>query len=255
MSKKKLGTLVTQIIASPKVQKLWQVKDRGVPVFVHTIDVTLLCLDHFSEWREKFPSLSLDSITIGSLLHDLSKASAREGGQVSHSYIMSTTPDQAVREAIDVLDEAQMTSRVSLPPDEIDHIWHIIASHHGRWGKVPPSTPEAQLVHEMDYYSATHHRCSPIDSNDILPLLHAGHKCTTIAARLGVGASVVHARLKDACRAERVRDWVDLIDIWQTRGYVICGSLERMEQVERVRKLMQLAQEAPRPILDAIARC
>ncbi|MCL4551952.1 MAG: hypothetical protein M1305_00125, partial [Candidatus Marsarchaeota archaeon] len=43
-----------------------------------------------------------------SLLHDLSKASARENGTVSHSYLMSNAPEEAVREAMDVLDEAQV---------------------------------------------------------------------------------------------------------------------------------------------------
>lgn len=254
MPKRRLEALVTHLVASPKVQSLWRVKDRGVPVFVHTIDVTLLCLERFPEWHEKVAGLSLEAITIGSLLHDLSKASTRENRAISHSYLMSTAPEKAVGEAMDVLDEAQLATGFYLPPDIVDHIWHIIASHHGRWGKIMPSTHEALLVHQMDYYSAMHHRCSPVDANDILPLLQQGHRSTTIAARLGVGVSVVRERLKEACRSEGVRDWVDLLAIWEDRGYVICGSLERMEQVERVRRIVQLALQAPRPILDVLAR-
>lgn len=225
-----------------------------MPVFVHTIDVTLLCLDKFPEWREKIPELCLESVTLGALLHDLSKASAREGGKVSHSYIMSTSPEKAVREALDVLEEAQFMTGTHLSPERIDHIWHIIAAHHGRWGKVSPRTPEAALVHEMDYYSATHNRCSPVDSNDILPLLKEGQKWAAIGSRLGVSTSVLRDRLKEACRAERVHNWVDLMAIWEQRGYVVSGSLERMERVDRVRRLMQTASQAPRPIIDAIAR-
>lgn len=254
LPKRKLGVLVTHLMASPKMKSLWRVSDRGVPVFVHTVDVTLLCLESFPEWRERASGLSLEAITIGSLLHDLSKASARENGTVSHSYLMSNAPEEAVREAMDVLDEAQVAAGVSISPDLADHIWHIVASHHGRWGKIMPSTPEALLVHQMDYHSATHNRCSPVDANDILPLVRQGHKGTTIAARLGVGASVVRSRLKEACRAEGVRDWVDLLRIWEDRGYVICGSSERMAQVERVRNIMRLAIQAPRPIIDAIER-
>ncbi len=254
MAKTKLRALVSALVASPQMQDLWQIKDRGVPVFVHTVDVTLLCLDRFPEWQEKFPYLGLDAITIGSLLHDLSKLSTRQGRAISHSYLMSTSPAEAVCEAMNLLREVQFTAAISLAPEELDHIWHIIASHHGRWGKVPPSTPEALLVHEMDYYSATHHRCSPVDANDALPLLDQGHKCATVAARLGVGTSLVRTRLSEACRAERVRDWGELVRIWRGRGYVLTGSLERMEQIEQVRNLMKLASEAPKPILDALTR-
>ncbi|MBI2953267.1 MAG: HD domain-containing protein [Chloroflexi bacterium] len=254
MPNRKLEALVTHLVASPRVQSLWHISDRGVPVFVHTIDVTMLCLEKFPEWREKFPSFSLEATTIGSLLHDLSKASTRFSGQISHSALMSTAPDRAVREAMDVLDEAQSSAGFSLESEQIDHIWHIIASHHGRWGKVMPSTPEALLVHQMDYFSATYHRCSPVDANDILPFVRDGLKMVTVAARLGVGTSVVRDRLKEACRAEGVRDSRDLLKVWESRGSVVCGSLERMERVEYIRGLKELALQAPRPILEAIAR-
>ena len=221
-------------------------------MFVHTIDVTLLCLEAYPEWRERFGSLNLDAITIGSLLHDLNKVSARRTFARSHSEIMSTDPIEAVREAVEVLDRAQRETGVCLEHSVVDHVWHIVVSHHGRFGKIAPATPEAVLVHRCDLYSATHHRCAPVDANDILPLFSAGYRCSAIALKLGVGTSVVRKRLAEACRAERCTDIETLLDVWRSKGTVLTGPLERMRQMERVRALIQLAKECPLPVVEAI---
>ncbi|MCL5960923.1 MAG: HD domain-containing protein [Chloroflexi bacterium] len=225
-----------------------------MPVFVHTIDVTLLCLEAYPEWRERHPALSLEAITIGSLLHDLNKVSARRAHLRSHSEIMSTDPIEAVKEAVEVLDRVQLEARIRYERDMLEHIWHIVVSHHGRFGKIAPATPEAALVHQCDLYSATYHRCAPVDANDILPLYDAGCKCSAIAAKLGVGTSVVRSRLSDACKAERCQDWVALRDIWRQRGSVLVGPLERINQMEQVKTLIRLANESPQPIVEAIKR-
>ncbi|MBI4321754.1 MAG: HD domain-containing protein [Chloroflexi bacterium] len=255
MSIKALESLVTTIVASEKVQGLWRIRDRGMPVFVHTIDVVLLCLEAFPEWRERYPKLNLEAITVGGLLHDLTKLSARESHIRSHSTIMKEMPEQAISEAVDVLDAAQLVTGPVLSPEEVDHIWHIIVSHHGVWGKVQPHTPEAALVHQCDLHSAMRNRCSPVDANDILPLLNRGHRLAVIAAQLGVGTSVVRMRLGEACRWEHVPDWPGLLEIWLKRGHVVCGGLDRMRQMERIKLLMKLAAEAPGPILEALRRC
>ena len=225
-----------------------------MPVFVHTIDVALLCLEAYPEWRERYGSLNLEAITIGSLLHDLNKVSARRTFARSHSEIMSTDPIEAVREAIEVLDRAQLETGLRLERDLVDHIWHIVVSHHGRFGKIAPATPEAVLVHECDLYSATHHRCAPVDANDILPLFSAGYRSSAIAARLGVGASVIRKRLAEACRAEHCADWVTLVEVWRQKGTVLAGPLDRARQMERVRTLVQLANQSPKPVVEAIRR-
>ena len=255
MSPEALESLITAIVASPKFQALWHIRDRGMPVFVHTVDVVLLCLDNYPEWHERSPTLDLKAVTVGGLLHDLSKLSARESGVRSHSEIMSFAPIDAIKEAMDVLDEARLSTGVGLSEEDVDHVWHIVASHHGRWGKIQPRTPEAALVHECDLYSAMHHRCYPVDANDILPILHGGCRLSAAASRLGVGTSVVQMRLKEACRMEHVGDWTGLLEVWNRRGYVVCGTLDRMRNMERVKTLMTLAAEAPTPILEALSRC
>lgn len=225
-----------------------------MPVFVHTVDVVLLCLDRFHEWQDRFTELCLEAVVLGALVHDLSKASARENGGISHSVLMCTAPDKAAREAIDALEETSQAVGIRLPSDLVEHIGHIVMSHHGKWGRVLPGTAEALLVHQMDYFSAMHNRCAPVDANDIIPLLRQGYRGAEIASRLGVSVEVVRSRLKEACRAEGVSEWICLLPVWEERGYVATGSPEHMARIGRVRALTQLARQAPQPIIDAIAR-
>ncbi|MCL4459725.1 MAG: HD domain-containing protein [Chloroflexi bacterium] len=252
MTSEELSYFVEELFASPQMQSLWEIKDRGMPVFAHTIDVALLCLEAFPEWREKFPTMDLTVVIVGSLLHDLSKVAARRSKTTTHSQIMSSEPTQAVAEAIDLLEKIQLRTGILLTLGELDHIWHIIASHHGTWGKVSPWTPEAALVHQCDYLSATQHRVAPVDANDIVPLLEEGLSLKTIAAQLDVSTSVVYQRLKEACRAERVDDGRELRRRWQERGFVLTGSLGRMRQLERARHIVKRAREAPRCIVEVI---
>ena len=251
MADRALIALVEAVVTAGPMRALWQIRDRGMPVFAHTIDVALLSLSAFPEWRERFPCLNLRAVTIASLLHDLNKVSAREGGDASHSKVMSTDPGQALPEAIDVLQGAQWQTGVQLAADDIDHIWHIIVSHHGRWGKIQPRTPEAALVHQCDFQSATTHRLTPVDASDILPLLDQGLRWREVAARLEVTTSVVRDRLREACRAERLADALELLRIWRQRGYVVTGTLERMRHFEEARAALEEARLAP----AGIVRC
>jgi len=247
-----LVALVEAVIAAAPMQALWQIKDRGMPVFAHTVDVTLLSLAAFPEWRERFPGLNLRAIAIASLLHDLNKASARRSGDTSHSKVMSTDPAQALGEAVDVLQAAQWQAGVRLAAADVDHIWHIVVSHHGRWGKIQPQTPEAILVHQCDFQSAIAHRLAPIDASDILPLLDQGLRWREVAARLEVTSGVVRDRLREACRAERVADPPELLRIWRRRGYVVTGTLQRMRQFEELRAVIGEARRAPANIVRCL---
>jgi hypothetical protein len=110
---------------------------------------------------------------------------------------------------------------------------------------VRPRTPEALLVHRCDYYSAIHHRLAPVDANDILPLLSEGYRWQQVSARLGVGRAVVKSRLQESCKAEYVRDWVDLMEVWRERGRVCAGSPDRMRQLARARLVIRLARQMP----------
>lgn len=244
--------LLRTLIILPSVQSLWAIHDRGMPVFAHSMDVALLCLDAYPDWRERFPGFRLDVVLVGSVLHDLSKASARLGNGLSHSHIMTHEPGIAVAEAVTVLDEAQRASGVSMDAEGVDHVWHVVAAHHGRWGKVTPQTPEALLLHRSDNHSALHHRIAPVDANDILPLLDQGYKWTQIGEKLGISRGIVKSRLQDACRAERVRTPAELLERWHEHGEVLAGTAEQTRQFERARFIIDFAHRCPETLLDRV---
>ena len=251
-----LEVYLRALVAAPMMRALWDVSDRGVPVFVHSVDVLLLCLQRFPEWRSRNPQIDLAAVTIGAMLHDSSKLSARALHGCSHSHLMSVDPERAVDAARLVLDELTVTNGLPLAPERREQVEHIVASHHGRFGKVHPRTPEAHLVHLCDLYSSTNHRIAPVDSNDILPLLASGCRMQQVGALLGVGREVVKSRLVESCRAEHVRDWVELLGIWRSQGNVAAGPPERAEQIRQVRRLMDVARKAPDslvPQLRAVA--
>ncbi len=252
MTPESFCSLLTALIELPLVQGLWSVADRGMPVFAHSMDVALLCLDHYPDWRERFPGFRLDVVLLGCVLHDLSKASARHGDGPSHSQIMTHEPARAVAEAVTALDEAQCRTDVWLDPDGVDHLWHVIAAHHGRWGKVSPETPEAVLLHLCDNFSATQHRIAPVDANDVLPLIAEGYRWPQIGARLGVTREIVKARLLDACRAERVRDPSALMEVWRSRGWVVGGDPERVAQIERAKFIFGFARSCPAALVEKV---
>lgn len=247
-----LEALISTLLISPSMQALWLVKDRGMPVFAHTVDVTLLCFNGLAEACEIGSTLDVTVVTLGSLLHDLSKASAREAGLRSHSDIMSHYPELAASEARNVLESALEQLGRELPPRQIEAILHVVVSHHGPWGRVRPQTAEARLVHRCDLYSAMNHRLAPVDANDILPHLDQGRNWSAVSAIVGVGTAVLRQRINEACRAELVDSWSDLLRVWRRRGRVRIGTVERVRQLERVRFALQAAREVPESIIRAM---
>jgi len=240
------------LLGTPDVQSLWSVADRGMPVFAHSVDVALLCLDAYPEWKDRFPGFRLDVVLVAAVLHDLSKSSARRGEGRSHSHIMTHDPGLAVAEAVTVLEDAQAKAGAWFDAEGIDHVWHAIAAHHGRWGKVSPQTPEATLLHICDNHSGIQHRIAPVDANDILPLLHAGYRWTQAGEMLGVNRGIVKLRLDDACRAERLRSPSELMERWQERGFVVGGDADRVRQIERARFVVDFARRCPDALVDEV---
>jgi hypothetical protein len=238
--------LITALLLSPRMQALWDVHDRGMPVFTHSLDVALLCLDR----AQLAPELDLDAIVFGALVHDYSKL-PREDGR-SHSYLMRNDPDTAADASMELLAEGERKSGVAVDPARRAHVRHIVLSHHGTWGKVHPRTPEAWLVAECDQLSGTEHRLAPLDANDLLPLLSEGYRWKEAAALLGVGRELVKARLREACQAEGVREWVHLLPIWRSRGSVRAGTERRQQQLARARLVDRLARQVPDCLLDRL---
>lgn len=254
MQDRSLESMVGTLLALPQMQALWLVKDRGIPVFAHTVDVTLLCLDRFRRLQEDYPRLNLRVVTLGSLLHDMSKASARAAAYYSHSWIMNNAPQLVASEAKDALaDVRKENGHGSLTSGEIDSIVHVVVSHHGQWGRIQPQTPEAQLVHVCDLYSARNHRLAPCDANDILPHLYNGRSMAAAADHLRTSPAILKKRLREACIAEMVDSWQELIPIWESHGAVVTGDVQLRGRLERVQLIMQVAKETPGSLLQAIA--
>jgi len=240
--------LISSLLLSPRMQALWDVRDRGMPVFVHSLDVALLCLDRLPPATR----LDRDAAVLGALVHDASKLPLALPDDRSHSLVMRTEPNLAADVSMAVLAEAE--ERAGMPIDDArrQHIRHIVLSHHGQHGKVQPRTPEARLVAACDFVSGTLHRVAPVDANDILPLLSEGYKWPEAAALLGVGRDVIKTRLREACDAHDVRQWVDLLPIWRRSGAVTVGDASRQRQLAHARHVTRLAHQVPECLLDRL---
>jgi hypothetical protein len=223
-----------------------------MPVFAHSMDVARLAVDAYPEWRDRYLGFRLDVVLLGGILHDLTKASARNKGNTSHSAIMEREPTVAVEAAANVLQSVDEQLNISLDSEGTDHLWHVIVAHHGPWGMVAPQTPEAALLYRCDNYSATHHRVAPVDANDILPRLSAGEDAAAIATALGVDRSVIKRRLNEAVRAEGVLDRTDLLDRWNERGAVAIGDVTRSRQIGEAKAVVEFARACPRALMEQV---
>jgi hypothetical protein len=244
--------LLSTVIESSPVQDLWNYSDQGMPVFAHSMDVASLVVEAYPDWRDRYPGFRFDVVLLGSILHDLTKASARSIGYNSHSHIMEREPTVAVAAAGLVLDAARDAIGVFLDSEGIDHLWHVIAAHHGPWGKVSPQTPEAALLYQCDNYSATHRRVAPFDANDVLRLLDEGLELPAVANHLGVGRSLVKNRLKESIRASGVISTAALLDRWREQGIVPIGDVTRMKQIESAKALIEFARACPEALVASV---
>jgi hypothetical protein len=240
------------VIRHSSVQDLWKYDDQGMPVFAHTMDVAGLVVDAYPDWRDRFPEFRFDVVLLGSVLHDLTKASARGNGEESHSAIMEREPTIAVRAAVDVLDAIARETGMSVDSEGVDHLWHVIAAHHGPWGKVAPRTPEAALLFQCDNYSATHRRLAPFDANDVLPLLSAGKDVPAAAAALGFDVSALKRRLREAMRAEGLQSREKLVLRWNERGAVAVGDVTRVRQIEEAKAVIGFARACPKALVERV---
>ncbi len=223
-----------------------------MPVFAHSMDVASLVVDAYPDWRDRFPGFRLDVVLVGSVLHDLTKATARMAGVTSHSDIMEREPTIAVAAAADVLEDVGRVTGVFLDAEGIDHLWHVIAAHHGPWGKISPQTPEAALLYQCDNYSATHHRIAPVDANDVLRLIADGIDLSVAASALGFDRSVLKSRMKESVRANGLRTTAELLERWRDRGAVSIGDVTRARQIEEAKEVIEFAKRCPTALVDRV---
>jgi len=254
MYRQHVEPFLTALVMTPHMQSMWNIRNGGVPIFVHTIDVAMLALDSFDDWQDRHGRMDVLATVVGALLHDLTKVTARQTrGQPthrSHSMIMLLDPTAAAVAGREALTYVQDTTGITLDDREQALVAHIIMSHHGPWGSVQPEKAEAALVHYCDLYSARYHRQPPIDANDILPLLDCGLSRAAAARTLGVTPQVVARRLDEACRAEWLDGIEQLLAVWRRRGHVVGGCEEALAHRQQIRLRVTQAEMAPAPILD-----
>ena len=94
--------LITALLLSPRMQSLWDVRDRGMPVYAHTLDVALLCLDRLPPVSD----LDTTAIMLGALVHDYSKLPLERLDGRSHSFPI----DDRVQKSAPLTDTKKRTS-------------------------------------------------------------------------------------------------------------------------------------------------
>jgi len=216
-----------------------------MPVFVHQLDVALLALER------RLRHLDVDAIVLGALVHDASKM-PRVADLRSHSLLMRTDPDAAADVSMELLADAEHRSGVGIDSALRDHVRHIVMSHHGQHGIVRPETAEARLIVACDFFSGTHHRLAPIDANDVLPLLAEGYKWKEAAALLGTGRELIKSRLREACDAEGVREWIELLPVWRSKGQVRIGTALQVRHMARAKLVTRLARQVPDCLIEQL---
>lgn len=199
----KVFKFIKTLINTREVNELEKYEDQGVKVAAHTYDVLKISIEEvkkqYGTIDNSLKEIDLFSIIIGVIIHDLSKGSIRAKSEIfSHSQMMLKKPDYIVKESENILKEVEEKTNFILKDKIKKQITHIVVSHHGKWGKIYPSTKEAKIVHRADMYSAKYHRINPISANEILELLTQGYNMVEVSHKIGCTLGVVKDRLKRA---------------------------------------------------------
>ena len=111
---------------------------------LHRVEVT---------YRPRYErELDTSIVAAAIVFHDLGKV-LELSGPVGTEYTDVGRAVGHIAMGVQMLESAQLVSRVSLDEHEVTHLNHLILSHHGKkeWGSpVEPCTPEAILLHQLD---------------------------------------------------------------------------------------------------------
>lgn len=244
-----------ELLAEEKVLDLENYNDQGVKITAHTYDVFNLAINEIKKVYHNLENakkqLDLFSVVIGIIIHDLSKGTLRKSeDNISHSQIMLKNPEYIIKETENILREIEDKIGFYLKEEVRKNIIHIVVSHHGKWGKVIPSTKEAQLVHWADMYSAKYHRINPIDVNDILKSFERGENLIEIGKKFKCTTGVIKDRLKKSKQELKLGSTKQLLNYFKknkkvplgddffTRRIVETGKLIKSVEKEGFKKLI-----------------
>jgi 23S rRNA maturation-related 3'-5' exoribonuclease YhaM len=237
---------ISLLLENPMVKELEFYDDQGIKVSTHTYDVfRYTCKDiekKFKSFELATEKIDLFSIIIGIIIHDLSKVSIRQGKEeLSHSQMMIKNPEYVIKESEKLLSEIENMMELKIKKNIMKKITHIVVSHHGKWGKVQPSSQEAHLVHKADEYSAKHHRINPVGADKILKLLAEGIQIPEIEKILKCTQGIIKDRLKKAKEELGLKSTKNLLTYYIKNKKVPLGSKIfelRLRETEELVKLV-----------------
>lgn len=224
----KIKIFLEELLNEEAVKELENFSDQGVKITAHTYDVFILSVNEIKKTYASFfkagTDLDLFSIIVGIIIHDLSKGSLRKNEEnISHSQIMLKNPDYVVKETENLIEKIEERTGLILKNKVKKNIIHIVVSHHGKWGKVNPSTKEARLVHWADMYSAKHHRINPVEANEILKGFERGESLVEVSRRFKCTTGVIKDRLKKSKQELKLGSTKQLLNYFRKNKKVPIG--------------------------------
>lgn len=243
---KKAKEYISTLLEFPVIGQLKEVEDLGVSVTTHTYDVLEIAIrdlkKSYRNLKRAGSELNLFAMFVGIIIHDTSKASLRAGGGdsiLSHSQVMLKKPDRIRKEATGILKEMEEKTGLILDPDTERKIVHIVLSHHGRWGRVTPSTKEALMVHKADEYSAKYHRINPIGADKIVELMAKGHSLDEIQEVLNCTSGIIKDRLKRAKVELKLKTNKQLLNYFNANKKIIIGDEFFIKRITETKELIR----------------
>jgi len=240
---KKAKEYIDQLLKLPVIDQLKEVEDLGVSVTTHTYDVLEIAIrdlkKSYKSLKRAEEELDIFAMLVGIIIHDSSKASIRSGNDtLSHSQVMLKKPDRIRKEAQGILKEVEEKTGLKLGYDTDRKIVHIVLSHHGRWGRVTPSTKEALMVHKADEYSAKYHRINPIGADKIVELMAKGHSLDEIQDRLGITSGIIKDRLKRAKVELKLKNNKQLMNYYNANKKIVIGDEFFIKRIKETKELI-----------------
>ncbi|PID67127.1 MAG: phosphohydrolase [Fusobacteriales bacterium] len=230
------------------IKNLELCEDQGVKVSAHTYDVLDIALEKikskYKTWELAKEKISFFDITIGIIIHDISKSSIRKNEEeLSHSQMMRKNPEYITQQVEEVLKVIEDQTKVKLKEKNRNSIVHIVLSHHGKWGKIQPRSREAKIVYMADMESAKYHRINPVNANDILKLTVQGLSLQEIEQELDCSATVIKDRIKRSKKVLKVYTLTELLEVYKKEGSVPIGDEFFSLRAEETKKLKKLVEE------------
>lgn len=243
---KKALEFIETLLNVEMVEDLELFDDQGVKVSTHTYDVLKISIDElkrdYRTFNEAKQKVDFFALTIGIIIHDLSKGSIRKKDEkFSHSQMMLKKPDYITKETEKVLEEIEKKVGIELRDDIKKNILHIVLSHHGKWGKIQPNTKEAHIVHRADMYSAKYHRINPIGADKILELMCKGVQLDDIGQQLDCTQGVIKDRLKRAKQELKVKTTKQLLNYYKKNRKIPIGDnffVQRVRETEKLKRMV-----------------